>query len=122
MPPGPRAALTRSMMVYRYAGSSHSDSVAVPSKVDIQRRMEPPVSSVVDAVSRYVPAEQRAQLRRYARSVRRRVNPPRVNPLEEYFRSNDERLIHKWTHYFDIYDRHFAPYRGKPVKILEFGV
>lgn len=80
------------------------------------------VSHVVDAVSRYIPAEQRAQLRRYARSVKKRVNPPRVNPLEEYFRTNDERLIHKWTHYFDIYDRHFAPYRGKPVKILEFGV
>ncbi len=45
-----------------------------------------------------------------------------VNPLENYFRDNSGRLIHKWLHYFDIYDRHFAPYRGKAVNIVEFGV
>lgn len=44
------------------------------------------------------------------------------NPLEAYFRANQGRLIHKWLHYFDIYDRHFAPFRGKPVTIVEFGV
>jgi len=46
-----------------------------------------------------------------------------VNPLEEYFANNDNgRLIHKWVHYFDIYHRHFAPYRGKKITIVEFGV
>lgn len=44
------------------------------------------------------------------------------NPLEEYFRKNDGKLIHKWLHYFEIYDRHFNKYRNKPVTILEFGV
>jgi hypothetical protein len=44
------------------------------------------------------------------------------NPLQAYFESNRGRLIHKWMHYFDIYDRHFAAYRGKPVVVLEFGV
>jgi len=44
------------------------------------------------------------------------------NPLEKYFRQNQGRLIHKWMHYFDIYDHHFAPYRKKPVTIVEFGV
>ncbi len=44
------------------------------------------------------------------------------NPLETYFRANQGRLIHKWLHYFEIYDRHFSPYRGKPVNIVEFGV
>jgi cephalosporin hydroxylase len=44
------------------------------------------------------------------------------NPLEAYFEANQGRLIHKWMHYFDIYDRHFAPFRGKPVTVLEFGV
>lgn len=39
-----------------------------------------------------------------------------------YFRANQGRLIHKWLHYFDIYDRHFAPFRGKPITVLEFGV
>ncbi len=44
------------------------------------------------------------------------------NPLEAYFRANQGRLIHKWIHYFDIYDRHFSPYRGRRVNIVEFGV
>lgn len=44
------------------------------------------------------------------------------NPLEKYFRKNKKRLIHKWMHYFDIYDRHFARFRGKRVVVLEFGV
>lgn len=46
----------------------------------------------------------------------------RANPLEEYFRKNDQRLIHKWVHYFEIYHRHFQRFRGTPVTILEFGV
>jgi hypothetical protein len=45
-----------------------------------------------------------------------------VNPLEEYFRTNDSRLIHKWMHYFEIYHRHFERFRGRPVVVLEFGV
>jgi hypothetical protein len=45
-----------------------------------------------------------------------------INPLEEYFRKGDGRLIHKWLHYFDIYDRHFAPYRRQRVTVLEIGV
>jgi len=44
------------------------------------------------------------------------------NPLEEYFRHNSGPLIHKWVHYFDIYHRHFAPYRNRPVTVVEFGV
>lgn len=45
-----------------------------------------------------------------------------ANPLEAHFRANHGRLIHKWNHYFDIYDHHFSPYRKKPVTIVEFGV
>lgn len=48
--------------------------------------------------------------------------PPSTNPLKSYFNDNPGRLIHKWVHYFDIYDRHLSPFRGKPVNILEFGV
>jgi hypothetical protein len=44
------------------------------------------------------------------------------NPLEEYFRNNKGRLIWKWVHYFEIYHRHFAPYRGREVTVVEFGV
>jgi hypothetical protein len=45
-----------------------------------------------------------------------------MGELEDYFRANTGRLMTKWRHYFEIYERHFAPYRGKPVRILEFGV
>jgi Methyltransferase domain len=44
------------------------------------------------------------------------------NPLEAYFYANQGGLIHKWVHYFDIYHRHFQPYRNLPVTIVEFGV
>lgn len=45
-----------------------------------------------------------------------------MNDLEKYFRLNDKRIIHKWQHYFDIYDRHFCKYRNKDIVILEIGV
>lgn len=44
------------------------------------------------------------------------------NPLRDYFEANRGRLIHKWIHYFDIYHRHFASYRGRPITLVEFGV
>ncbi|SHH49112.1 Methyltransferase domain-containing protein [Jatrophihabitans endophyticus] len=44
------------------------------------------------------------------------------NPLEAYFRANQGRLIYKWLHFFEIYDRHFSSFRGKPVTVIEFGV
>jgi 23S rRNA U2552 (ribose-2'-O)-methylase RlmE/FtsJ len=45
-----------------------------------------------------------------------------VNDLEAYFAGNTGNLIHKWQHYFEIYDRHFARYRGTDVHLLEIGV
>lgn len=45
-----------------------------------------------------------------------------MTDLETYFESNHGRLIHKWMHYFDVYDQHFSRYRGKEVVILEIGV
>lgn len=45
-----------------------------------------------------------------------------TNRLERYFRANRGRVIHKWLHYFPIYDRHFAPFRKKRITVLEFGV
>jgi hypothetical protein len=44
------------------------------------------------------------------------------NPLEQYFRDNERRLIHKWVHYFEIYHRHLERFRGRRVVVLEFGV
>jgi hypothetical protein len=45
-----------------------------------------------------------------------------MNPLEYYFLNNTGRLIDKWQHYFDIYDRHFSRFRGTDVHVVEFGV
>jgi hypothetical protein len=46
-----------------------------------------------------------------------------MNDLETYFRTNsNKRLIQKWIHYFDIYDRHFRDFRDKEPVILEIGV
>jgi hypothetical protein len=45
-----------------------------------------------------------------------------VNDLEAYFVKNTGNLIHKWQHYFEIYDRHFARYRGTDVHLVEIGI
>jgi hypothetical protein len=45
-----------------------------------------------------------------------------MNFLETYFHDNNKRLIHKWRHYFEIYDTHFARFRNKMPVILEIGV
>lgn len=42
--------------------------------------------------------------------------------LFDYFASNTGRLIFKWMHYFDIYEKHFAAYRNRDIKFLEIGV
>ena len=45
-----------------------------------------------------------------------------MDSLERYFRNNAGHLIHKWHHYFEIYERHFARFRDREVNVLEFGV
>jgi len=45
-----------------------------------------------------------------------------MNDLQKYFDKNTGRLITKWNHYFDIYDKHFSKFRGSDVHIVEFGV
>lgn len=43
--------------------------------------------------------------------------------LIDYFNSNQNRnMIDKWSHYFDIYERHFNPFVGKKIKVLEIGI
>ena len=54
--------------------------------------------------------------------LKKHVMTKEINDLEKYFKNNKKRLIHKWAHYFDIYDRHFSRYRGKEIVILEIGV
>jgi len=45
-----------------------------------------------------------------------------MNDLEKYFKQNNDRLIDKWVHYFDIYDRYFSKFRNKEIVVLEIGV
>lgn len=47
----------------------------------------------------------------------------RDDPLFGYFRmKRTGRVLDKWVHYFPVYTRHFEPFRGRAVKILEIGV
>ena len=45
------------------------------------------------------------------------------NDLRRYFLSNNDKTLHKWHHYFEIYDRWFSRFRSKTdLRILEIGV
>jgi cephalosporin hydroxylase len=44
------------------------------------------------------------------------------NKLRELFYNHEGKLIHKWDHYFDIYEKLFSKYVGKEINILEIGV
>lgn len=45
-----------------------------------------------------------------------------MNRLEQYFYNNRGKIIHKFLHYFEIYERHFSRFIGKDVSVLEIGV
>ncbi|HEX8547793.1 MAG TPA: class I SAM-dependent methyltransferase [Cytophagaceae bacterium] len=45
-----------------------------------------------------------------------------MNELQKFFEVNEQNLMNKWVHYFDIYERYFSSYRDKEVVILEIGV
>ena len=42
--------------------------------------------------------------------------------LADIFSNNKDFLVHKWHHYIPIYERYFAPFRGKKIRFLEIGV
>ncbi|HYG46847.1 MAG TPA: class I SAM-dependent methyltransferase [Allosphingosinicella sp.] len=42
--------------------------------------------------------------------------------LARIFFENEGRVIHKWLHYFEIYERYLSRYRGSDFKMLEIGV
>jgi len=44
------------------------------------------------------------------------------NNLREIFNSHTGRLIHKLSHYFDVYEKYFSKYVGTDVVILEIGI
>lgn len=42
--------------------------------------------------------------------------------LHRYFLNNGDKIVHKWLHYFDIYEHHLERFRGKNPVMLEIGV
>ena len=42
--------------------------------------------------------------------------------LWQDFLTNDQRVIHKWEHYFPIYERHFSRYVNRTPLVFEIGV
>jgi hypothetical protein len=42
--------------------------------------------------------------------------------LHRYFLENSSKRLHKWIHYFDIYERHFSRFRNTSPVMLEIGV
>lgn len=57
-----------------------------------------------------------------AHELKTKLDFQSMNKLEQYFYSNSGKLIHKFLHYFEIYDRHFSRFVGKDVTVLEIGV
>jgi len=45
-----------------------------------------------------------------------------MKELELYFKGNKKNQIHKWSNYFDIYERHLSGFRNKNIVFLEIGV
>lgn len=53
------------------------------------------------------------------------VGATRTAPAQtiyDIFLRNRRQDVRKWHHYFDIYERYFAPLRGQPLRVLEIGV
>src|SRR5208282_2798008 len=42
--------------------------------------------------------------------------------LRDMFETHAGRQVDKWEHYFPIYEKHFARFRGKSPRVLEIGI
>jgi len=45
-----------------------------------------------------------------------------MGALRDYFEKNTGRVIYKWLHYFEIYERHLERFRGREIHLMEMGV
>jgi hypothetical protein len=45
-----------------------------------------------------------------------------VSELWAHFLGNTDRVIHKWTHYFPVYESHLRRFVNRPVLLVEIGV
>lgn len=51
-----------------------------------------------------------------------KLKPESLNDLEKFYFYENHRVINKWMHYFEAYERFFSRYKNKNVTILEIGV
>jgi len=45
-----------------------------------------------------------------------------TSQFEKIFKEHNGNIIHKWHHYFEIYERHFQRFKNRKIVILEIGV
>ncbi len=45
-----------------------------------------------------------------------------MNEFLKFFNKNDKKDLHKWLHYFDIYEENFSKFKKKKITILEIGI
>lgn len=64
-----------------------------------------------------------AEFKHTQNKSREPVSKDQDNELYRFFSAHKEgRGIWKWTHYFDVYNRHLSKFRGTASRILEIGV
>lgn len=57
-----------------------------------------------------------------AESYRKHALSAASNDFERLYYEHAGNLIFKWHHYLEIYDRHLAAWRNRPLRLLELGV
>tara|TARA_Y100001935_G_scaffold34087_1_gene27299 strand:+ start:342 stop:1109 length:768 start_codon:yes stop_codon:yes gene_type:complete len=45
-----------------------------------------------------------------------------MSQFERYFKRNSKNLIFKWSHYFEIYEKHFNRFKNKDIVLVEVGI
>lgn len=45
-----------------------------------------------------------------------------MKKLIDIFNEHDDKIVHKWFHYLEVYERHFEIFVGTSIKMLEIGV
>jgi hypothetical protein len=86
----------------------------------IRRALEP-------FIGRYLPKKARSTIEDFAFDRGRQVSADIEqkygrSDLADIFASNGNGVVHKWHHYFPVYERYFSRFRNRPVRFLEIGV
>ena len=53
--------------------------------------------------------------KQYSKNKSILIMSEKISQIENYFYNKKKNLIHKWDHYFEIYDRHFKKYKDKDI-------